>query len=126
MTILVENLRILKISKNKQFMLLYVRFDKNGFQNILSSYLFSEKNEHRALSDLLDKFSKHVSSGSLRNLILEGFQQLRDRKDDTFSHMLIPVPKHFSCGLNENQTAPVSGENSLLQSHVKEKVGSSE
>ena len=81
---LIENLRIVRISKNKQFMCSYIRFDKNGVQKILSSCLFSEENENEAFSELLDKFSKHVSSASLRNLISEKFLQLKNRKDDTF------------------------------------------
>ena len=64
MTNLIENLRIVRISKNKQFMCSYIRFDKNGVQKILSSRLFSEDNEDEALSELLVKFSKHVKSGS--------------------------------------------------------------
>ena len=89
MTNLIENLRIVRISKNKHFMCSYIRFDKNGVQKILSSRLFSEENEDKALSELLDKFSKHVKSASLRNLILEKFQQLKNRKHDTFGCIFI-------------------------------------
>ena len=120
MTNLIENLRIVRISKNKQFMCSYIRFDKNGVQKILSSKLFAEENENEALLKLLDKFSKHVKSASLRNLILEKFQQLNCRKDDTFGCMLIPLPRHLSCRLNENYT--ISGENLLSQSDIKEKL----